>query len=284
MEADLRHHKRAVAQMKAELAYYRNKYPGENPEPAFDIASSPDDSLDTICPAQTSAEFPSPMSMDSMDSPCESSYQPETPASNALAMPEIDSTQYPAAILCDLQCRSISRLASSSMAAICLYLSLFNLTLHSMKSLVSLMTSSTSTSSQKAAQQLLLRNPMLAWLILPSISSAQPSSATTLPQSLAAFLTALKQTTLTCRVPLAQHLLATRLSQRSSSIKDVSRPSEGMKKQVGSVDGVLRLRLMRSGRRRQIGRRKGARALKQDFQHSMRFLGRQNTGCGFKRR
>jgi len=96
MEDDLRQHKITMAQMKAELAYYRKKYPGENPEPVFDIATSTDDPLDTICPAQTSAEFPSPMSMDSLDSPRESSYQPETPASNALAMPEIDSTQYPA--------------------------------------------------------------------------------------------------------------------------------------------------------------------------------------------
>jgi len=282
MEADLRAHKRSNAQMKAELAYYRKKYPNET-EPVFDIATS-DDAFDTICPAQTSAEFPSPMSMDSMDSPCESSYQPETPASNVMATPEIDSTQYPAAILCDLQCRSISRPASPSVAAIWLYLSLFNLTLHSMRSQVSSMTSSASTSSQNATQQLLLWNPMLAWLILPSTFSARPFSATALPQSLAAFLTALMQSTLTCRVPLAQHLLATRLSQRNSSVKDVSRLSEGLKKQAGSVDGVPRLRLMRSGRRRQLGRRKSARVLKQDIQHSMQFLGRQNTGCGFKRR
>ncbi len=284
MEADLKSYQQKMAQMKAELAYYRNKYPDEHPEPVFDLAASTNDSLDTICPAQTSASFPSPMSMDSMDSPCDSSYQPETPASNSMASHEIDSTQYPAAILCDLQCQSISSLASPSLAAIWVYLSLFNLTVHSMRSLLSLTTSSVSTSSQKATQQMLLRNPILAWLmLLPSTSSAQPSLATVLPQSLAAFLTALMQSSLTCRVPLAQHLLATRLSQRSTSIEDVSRLSEGLK-QAGPIDGVLRLRLIRAGRRRQLGRRKGVRTLKRDIQHSMNFLGRQNTGCGFKRR
>ncbi len=153
MEADLKSYQQKMAQMKAELAYYRNKYPDEHPEPVFDLAASTNDSLDTICPAQTSASFPSPMSMDSMDSPCDSSYQPETPASNSMASHEIDSTQYPAAILCDLQCQSISSLASPSLAAIWAYLSLFNLTVHSMRSLLSLTTSSVSTSSQKATQQ-----------------------------------------------------------------------------------------------------------------------------------
>ena len=283
MEADLKSYQQKLAHMKAELAYYRNKYPGEAPEPVFDLATSASDPLDTVCPAQTSASFPSPMSMDSMDSPRDSSYQPDTPASSFAATSDLDSTQYPAAILCDLQCQSISAPASPSLAAIWAYLTLFNLSLHSMTSLLSSTPFSTSTSSLKAAQQQLQRNPLLAWLmLLPSTFSAQPSSATALPQSLAAFLTALMQSSLTCRVPLAQHLLATRLSQRSSSIEDVSRPGKGLG-QAGSGDGVLRSRRMKiSGRRRQLGRRKGARACQRDIRRSSSLLlGRQNKECGF---
>ncbi|KAH7380663.1 hypothetical protein BKA66DRAFT_442208 [Pyrenochaeta sp. MPI-SDFR-AT-0127] len=103
MEADLKSYQQRMAQMEAELKFYRNKYPGEAPEPVFDLATSTNDSLDTICPARTSTSFPSPISMDSMDSPRDSSYQPETPASTFEATPDFDSTQYPAAVLCDLQ-------------------------------------------------------------------------------------------------------------------------------------------------------------------------------------
>lgn len=285
MEADLKKFQQRMAQMEAELKFYRNKYPGEAPEPVFDLAST-SDSFDTICPAQTSTSFPSPISMDSMDSPRDSSYQPETPASTFEATPDFDSTQYPAAVLCDLQCQSISAMASPSLAAIWAYLTLFHLTLQSTKSLLSSTTSSTSTSSRRAAQQLLQWNPLLAWLILvPSTSSAQLSSAMALPQSLTAFLTALMQSSLTCRVPLAQLMLATRLSQRSSSVEDiVARPSEGLQK-AGSVDGVLRSRLTRSGKLRQFGRRKGVRSLKRDIiKRSVGLQGRGIMGCASTRR
>ena len=285
MEADLQSYKSKMAQMEAELKFYRQKYPGEAPETVFDLSTSPNDSFDTICPARTSTSFPSPISMDSMDSPRDSSCQPETPPSTFEATPDFDTTQYPAEILCDLQCRSISGTVSPSLAAIWAYLTLFNLTLQSTKSLLSSTISSTSTSSQKAAQQLLQWNPLLAWLILlPSTSSDQLSSAPALSQTLTAFLTALMQNSLTCRVPLAQLLLATRLSQRSSSIKDiVARPSEGVSK-AGSVDGVLGSRMTRSFKLRQLGRRKGVRSGKRDIKRSMVSLGRENLGCGFTRR
>ncbi|KAJ4377635.1 transcription factor that binds to CRE motif [Neocucurbitaria cava] len=102
MEADLQAYQHKMARMEAELKFYRKKYPGEAPEPVFDLTTS-NDSLDTVCPARTSASFPSPISMDSMDSPRDSSCQPETPASTFEATPDFDSTQYPAAVLCDLQ-------------------------------------------------------------------------------------------------------------------------------------------------------------------------------------
>ncbi|KAL6705766.1 transcription factor that binds to CRE motif [Coniothyrium glycines] len=105
MEADLQSYKDKMATMAAELKFYRQKYPGEAPDNVvvFDLSTSPSDSFDTICPARTSTSFPSPISMDSMDSPRDSSCQPETPPSTFEATPDFDSTQYPAAILCDLQ-------------------------------------------------------------------------------------------------------------------------------------------------------------------------------------
>ncbi|CAO2647769.1 Nn.00g086910.m01.CDS01 [Neocucurbitaria sp. VM-36] len=103
MEADLKAYQQKMSQMEAELKFYRAKYPGEAPEPVFDLTTSSTDSLDTVCPARTSVSFPSPISMDSMDSPRDSSCQPETPASTFEATPDFDSTQYPAAVLCDLQ-------------------------------------------------------------------------------------------------------------------------------------------------------------------------------------
>ena len=273
MEADLQSYKERMAQMEAELAFFRQKYPGEAPESlVFDLDIN--NTVDTICPARTSASFPSPVSMDSMDSPRDSSCQPETPASSFEApTPEFDSTQYPAAILCDLQCRSdsVSIMGSPSqqLAAILAYLTLFNLTLQSTKSLWSSTTFSTSTSSLKALQ--LQWNPLLAWVTLMSISLARPSSGTAHTQPLLAFLTALMQSSQTCRVPLAQLRLATGFSQLSSSVDAVDeRSSKGMSK-AGPVDGVRRSRLMRSPRLRQSGRRRTS-------------LGQENMDCRFARR
>ncbi|KAH8732242.1 hypothetical protein GQ44DRAFT_602369 [Phaeosphaeriaceae sp. PMI808] len=270
MEADLQSYKERMAQMEAELAFFRQKYPGEAPESlVFDL-----DLNNTICPARTSTSFPSPVSMDSMDSPRDSSCQPETPASSFEApTPEFDSTQYPAAILCDLQCRSDSVLTvgspSHQIAAILAYLTLFNLTLQSTKSLLSSTTFSTSTSSLKALQ--LQWNPLSAWLTLMSTSLARPSSATAPTQPLLAFLTALMQSSQTCRVPLAQLRLATGFSQLSSSVDAVDeRSSKGMN-EAGPVDGILRSRLMKSSWLRQLGGRRTS-------------LGQENMGCRFTRR
>ncbi|KAF1836492.1 hypothetical protein BDW02DRAFT_566922 [Decorospora gaudefroyi] len=274
LEANMRAYKQKMAQMEAELSFYRSKYPGEAPQPVFDLTTSPKDSFDTICPAQIPTSFPSPVSMDSMDSPRDSSCQPETPHSNFEASPEFDLTQYPAVVLCDLQCQSIS---GTSLRAIWAYLSLFNLSLPSMRSLSYWKTSSTSTS---AAHQLPAWNPLLAWLILlRSMSSVQLSSTTAPTPTLTAFLKALTQSSTTCRVPLAQLRLATRPSQRDNfSIEDLSRPSKGAK-QAGSVEDVLGSRLMRFPRLRQTGRRKGVRSWR-----LAKALGRENTGCGFTRR
>ncbi|KAF2852323.1 hypothetical protein T440DRAFT_446944 [Plenodomus tracheiphilus IPT5] len=106
MEAELKSYQQQMAQMTAELEFYRAKYPGQAPSPVFDLSTATTkDSLPTICPTQTSTQFTSPMSMshDSFDSPRESSYLPETPRSNFEANPDFDSTQYSAAVLCDLQ-------------------------------------------------------------------------------------------------------------------------------------------------------------------------------------
>jgi len=272
MEADLKSYKERMAQMEAELNFYRSKYPSDAPDTVLDLSSSTSatDSAETICPARTSASFPSPISMDSMDSPRDSSCQPETPASTfEAATPEFDSTQYPAAILCDLQCQSdsVTTVGSPRLAAILAYLTLFNLTIQSTKSLLSSTTSSTLTSSPKALLQWTSHsNPISTWLTLMSISMAAPSSATAPAQTLLAFLTVLMQSSLTCRVPLAQLMLATRLSQRSSSVETVDkRPTKGTSRAAPVDVAVIRSRLMKSSRRRQVGRRRYVTPLKRGF-------------------
>ncbi|CAN9146406.1 unnamed protein product [Alternaria alternata] len=70
LEANMQAYKQKMAEMEAELRYYRSKYPGEAPQQVFDLATPPSDTFDTICPAQIPTSFPSPPeSMDSMDSP-----------------------------------------------------------------------------------------------------------------------------------------------------------------------------------------------------------------------
>jgi transcriptional activator HAC1 len=91
-------------------------------------------------------------------------------------------------------------------------------------------------------------------------------------------LTALTQSSTTCRVPLAQLRLATRPSQRGFSIEDSSRLGKG-RGQAGSVDGALKQRMMRSSRLGQLGWRKGTGSSR-----SRRALARENLGCGFTRR
>ena len=275
LEANMQAYKQKMAEMEAELRYYRSKYPGEAPQQVFDLATPPSDTFDTICPAQIPTSFPSPPeSMDSMDSPRDSSCQPETPPSSFEASPEFDSTQYPAAILCDLPCQST---AGASLRAIWAYLSLFNLTLQSMRSLSSWKTSSTSSPSQSAVQQRLHQwSPLLAWsTLLQAMSSVQHPSTTALSQTLMPFLTALMQSSTTCRVPLAQLRLATRPSQRDNfSTIAVAKSTKGAKKQAELVDGGCGSRLMRSSRPKQLGRRK-VRSLRLTGA-----LGWENMGCG----
>ena len=280
LEANMQAYKEKMAQMEAELRYFRSKYPGEAPQATFDLSTPPRDSFDTICPAQIPTSFPSPESMDSMDSPRDSSCQPETPNSSFEFTSEFDSTQYSAAVLCDLQCQSTS---GTSLQAIWAYLSLFNLTQQSMRSL-SWKTSSTSTSSPSVAQQPLHQwNPLLAWwILLQSMSSVLPSSTTALTQTLMAFLTALMQSSTTCRVPLAQLRLATRPSQRDNFSSDtILRLPKGAEEQAGSADGDSRSRLMRSPKSSQMGRRMGVQTLRLGKALS---LERQNLGGGFTRR
>jgi transcriptional activator HAC1 len=278
LEASMRAYKEKMAQMEAELRYYRTKYPGEAPTSTpFDLSTPPHDSFNTICPAQIPTSFPSPESMDSMDSPRDSSCQPETPPSSFEASPEFDSTQYSAAVLCDLQCQSSS---GASLRTIWTYLSLFNLSHQSMTSPLSWKTSSTSTSSPSAAQPRLHQwNPLLAWwILLRSMSLGQPSSTTTLTQTLTAFLTALMQSSMTCRVPLAQLRLATRPSQRDHFSSDATmRSNKSESEQAGSVDGCHRSRLMRSPRSIQMGRRNGVQTGSID----RALLARENLGRGF---
>lgn len=274
----MRAYKEKMAQMEAELRYYRTKYPGEAPtSTTFDLSTTSHDSFSTICPAQIPTSFPSPESMDSMDSPRDSSCQPETPPSSFEASPEFDSTQYSAAVLCDLQCQSNS---GTSLRMIWTYLSLFNLSHQSMRSLSSWKTSSTSTSSPSAAPpQLHPWNPLLAWwILLRSMSLARPSSTPALTQTLTAFLTALMQSSMTCRVPLAQLRLATRPSQRDHFSTDaVSGPNESETELAGSVDGCRRSRLMRSPRSIQMGRRNGVQSGRLD----RALLDREKLGRGF---
>lgn len=270
LEATMKAATQKMAQMEAELNYFRSKYPGEVPQPVFDLSSPSTDNADTICPAQTLPSFPSPVSMDSMDSPRDSSCQPETPNTNYEASPDFDSTQYPAVVLCDLPCQSIS---GTSRRAIWAYLSLFNLTLQSMKS----QTWTTFSTLTNAAQRLAAWNPLLAWaILLQSMSMAHPSSTTAVTHPLSAFLMASMQSSMTCRVPLAQLRLATRLSQRDNfSIEDFSTSSEGVQEQAGSVEDGLGSRLMRCSRLRQMGRRKGIRS------HRLgRHISKENKGCG----
>ncbi|KAF2444982.1 hypothetical protein P171DRAFT_359624 [Karstenula rhodostoma CBS 690.94] len=118
MEADLVAARRQIAAMTTELKAYRQKYPGEVPEANLDIdldntsvsEYSAFTSPDTINPAKTTSStgFPSPdsMTMDTFDSPRDSSCAPETPSFSEVAV-DFDQTRYPAEILCDLQCRDM---------------------------------------------------------------------------------------------------------------------------------------------------------------------------------
>jgi len=262
LHADLVAAQQAVARMAAELKAYREKYPGgvelssEASAPVVDLDSFLG-SNNTVNPAQTtSSSFPSPvsMTMDSMDSPRDSSCQPETPNFSEAAS-DFDTTRYPAEILCDLQCQSTSA-APASLAAIWAFLSLFHLSLQlpwttSLSTIFSTLTSSPTPTP--AAW-----NPLLAWSIVMSSSLPASSTPTTMPTL--ASLTTLMQSTSTCRQPLAQLTLATGLSQRASSVEAVER-SFGASRRAAR-DGKKLRRSRSLGSRQMGGRRKGSWALR----------------------
>jgi hypothetical protein len=251
--AQLRAKAARVDRLEAELSYWHQKYPGEKadtPDLSFSFTQA-----NTMNPSQALTAPPfSPISMDSMDSPRDSSCQPETPASTFEAAPEFDLTQYPAAMLCDLQCQSDSAKASP-MAAIIAYLSLFQLYIQSIQSLLSSRTSSISTSSLATLFQW---NPLVACLTMMT-SSGQLSLAQAQFQTTQAFLTVLMQSSLTCRVPLAHLSVATRFSQQTTSFENAIKPGSE-KNETGITDGVGSSRLMRSCKLRQLSRRKGVQS------------------------
>lgn len=262
MEADLVAARRQIAAMTTELKAYRQKYPGEVPEANLDIdldttsvsEYSAFTGPDTVNPAKTTSStgFPSPvsMTMDSFDSPRDSSCAPETPSFSEAAV-DFDQTRYPAEILCDLQCRSTS--APTTSLAIWAFLSLFNLTLPWTTSLLT--TFSTSTSSRTPTWELLRA-------LLTATPSSRPSSSTATTLPTLTFLTTLMQSTMTCRQPLAQPLLATRLSQRSANIEKVARSFKGARR--ASLDGGMKRRSRSLRSRQSHGRRKESLALRRE--------------------
>lgn len=254
LEADLHAALRKMAHMSAELSAWHAKYPGgvefssEGLGPAADLESFLS-TPETVNPAQTtSSGFPSPvsMTMDSMDSPRDSSCQPETPNFSEAAA-DFDTTRYPAAILCDLQCQSTSA-APASLAAIWAFLSLFQLSLQLpwTRSLSTLCSTLTSSRSLPAAWI-----PLLAFWTTMS-SSPAISSPHTIPAL--TFLTTLMQSGSICRQPLAQLTLATGLSQRASSVEAVDRSHKASRRVLD--DGLVKGRRLRSFRSRQWGARR----------------------------
>jgi hypothetical protein len=250
MHADLVAAQEAVARMAAELKAYREKYPGGVDIPAATDLDSILGANTTVNPAQTtSSSFPSPvsMTMDSMDSPRDSSCQPETPNFSEAAS-DFDTTRYPAEILCDLQCQSTSAVPAS-LTAIWAFLSAFNLSLQLPWTTSLLTICSTLSRSPTSA----LPSPLLAWLTAMSFSL--PASSPTTMSTLT-FLTTLMQSTSTCRQPLAQLTLATGLSQRGSSVEAVARSLATSRRPA--KDGKKSRRFRSLGSRQLGGRRKGS--------------------------
>ncbi|KAF2865904.1 hypothetical protein BDV95DRAFT_585345 [Massariosphaeria phaeospora] len=280
VEADLHAAHAAMARMKAELMAYRQKFPGAVPEQPLDMAtlghyeSAPRPRSDTVCPRQTSTEFPSPISMES-DSEREDSCAPDTPGYTESVTTDFDRTRYPAAILCDLQCQSNSRVAAprSPSPAMLIFLILFSLILSSTRGRSTI--SSTSTNSPRTTA----RWNLLACLV--TLTFSLPSSI--IPQTLTVLLTTWMQSTPTCRQPLAQlHMLATGLSQRTSSTKSVVGPSGVLGKVA--LDGLRGRRRSRALRLRQMGRRKGVFSLNQKAIRELASLHREASDTVFTRR
>lgn len=280
LERELQQARESMARMAAQLAAYRSRHPEDVPEqPHVDLDLTITTSIeeaepmlhsDTICPRQ--ASFPSPVSMDDMDTPRDDSCLPETPGFSESLVTESDQTRYPAEILCDLQCQSDSHSPSPSLLSFQLstiFLTLFNLHLSSMTSLTKYI--STLTSS--------MIHPSPAWPKPRRPSSTHPSFRMIQSQTLMAFLTQMMQSSSICRQTQAQQLLlATRLaSQRRVSIKWAVR-STGLV--GGSSHGAdERRRRPRPSRARSAHQRRGS-ALEQEIKRSLHVF----SGSSFGRR
>ncbi|KAF2727962.1 hypothetical protein EJ04DRAFT_569916 [Polyplosphaeria fusca] len=107
LELDLRNAQKKMAKMAAQLKALHQKYPNEN------IDSSEDYECDlsrsqTVNPRATS--FPSPVSMDDMDSPPrDDSCAPDTPAYTESVATDFDQTRYPAAIFLPFTLHNLSQ-------------------------------------------------------------------------------------------------------------------------------------------------------------------------------
>ena len=261
LERSMKAMREQMNRMAAELKAFRKRHPNSLPE--SDITASIEDydilQSDTICPRQ--ASFPSPESMDSMDTPRESSSQPSTPAYSETAAIETDQTQHPAAMLCDLQCQSVSpRLSTTSPSPFQIsmtFLILFNLQISMMRIL--------STTFSTLASSLTL--PSQASWTPRRTSSTRPSWRRTTSSTRTASVTKLTRSTSICRQTQAQQiLLATRLASQLKFSAGAAQRSNGLGgKAALERDGWRRY--VRQQRLR-MSRHRGELSLEQDIKRS----------------
>ncbi|OCK85824.1 hypothetical protein K432DRAFT_377334 [Lepidopterella palustris CBS 459.81] len=266
MERKMKAMRDQMERMAAELRAYRARHPNETQSLDSTVSTSIEDvdllQSETICPRQTS--WPSPESMDSMDTPRDDSCQPSTPAYSETNVTEPDQTRYPAAILCDLQCQSASkRLSTTSQSTFQLsmaFLILFNLQISLMRSLSTII--STSANS--------LTRPSLSWWTPRRTSSTRHSSRRTPSPTHMAFVTNLVRNTSICRQTQAQQiLLATRLaSQLKFSTRTASRPDGLGGKPALERDERRRLARRQRLRLSRSSNRQGNLSLKQEIKWS----------------
>lgn len=131
LNASMQAYKEKMVQTGRELNFYRSKYHSEVSQPVLHFTSSTVETSDTIFPALVSESFSSTGSLNSMDSPHDPFCQLGMLCSGFESTAELDLTQYSAAVLCDLQCRSI--LGTLLLATLAYLLSL-NLVIQSMRS------------------------------------------------------------------------------------------------------------------------------------------------------
>ena len=262
LERSMKAMREQMNRMAAELKEFRKRHPNSLPE--SDITASIEDydillQSDTICPRQ--ASFPSPESMDSMDTPRESSSQPSTPAYSETAAIETDQTQHPAVMLCDLQCQSVSPLLSTTSPSLfqisMTFLILFNLQISMMRIL--------STTFSTLASSLTL--PSLASWTPRRTSSTRPSWRRTTSSTRTASVTKLTRSTSICRQTQAQQiLLATRLASQLKFSAGAAQRSNGL----GGKAALERDGWRRYVRQQRLGmsRRRGELSLEQDIKRS----------------